>query len=165
MGLLKAPQLLLKALKGLLKALEGLLKHLRGCLRHFRGCLEGWNALIERCAAAMEVAQKRIPFRYNNCIKISLNCTRHLVATPRMKHINVVLYWQSADFVWLNIAVRILQDSVKGVINTCYEWRGEVQSRFWWGNLRERDHLGDPGVDGRIILRWIFRKWDGAELD
>ena len=26
------------------------------------------------------------------------------------------------------------------------------------GNLRERDHLGDPGVDGRIILRWIFRK-------
>jgi hypothetical protein len=29
---------------------------------------------------------------------------------------------------------------------------------FWWGNLRERDHLGDPGVDERIILRWIFRK-------
>ena len=28
---------------------------------------------------------------------------------------------------------------------------------FWWGNLRERDHLGDPDVDGRIILRWIFR--------
>jgi len=28
------------------------------------------------------------------------------------------------------------------------------------GNLRERDRLGDPGVDGRIILRWIFRKWD-----
>ena len=23
-----------------------------------------------------------------------------------------------------------------------------------------RDHLGDPGADGRIILRWIFRKWD-----
>ena len=26
----------------------------------------------------------------------------------------------------------------------------------------ERGHLEDPGVDGRIILRWIFRKWDGA---
>jgi len=29
---------------------------------------------------------------------------------------------------------------------------------FWWVNLRERDHLRDPDVDGRIILRWIFRK-------
>jgi hypothetical protein len=28
------------------------------------------------------------------------------------------------------------------------------------GNRRERDHLGDSGVDGRIILSWIFRKWD-----
>ena len=38
--------------------------------------------------------------------------------------------------------------------------RGEVYTVFWWGNLRERGHLGDPGIDGRIILRWIFRKWD-----
>src|SRR5215510_5829237 len=28
------------------------------------------------------------------------------------------------------------------------------------GNVRERDHWGDPGIDGRIILRLIFRKWD-----
>jgi hypothetical protein len=32
---------------------------------------------------------------------------------------------------------------------------GEV---FWWGNVRERDHWGDPDVDGMIILRWILRK-------
>ena len=31
---------------------------------------------------------------------------------------------------------------------------------FWWGNVREGDHLEDPGVDGRIILRWILKKWD-----
>ena len=34
---------------------------------------------------------------------------------------------------------------------------------FWWGNLRERDHLEDPDVDGRIILSWIFRKRDMNE--
>jgi hypothetical protein len=37
--------------------------------------------------------------------------------------------------------------------------RGEACTVFWWGNLRERDHWKDPGVDGRIILRWIFGKW------
>ena len=38
--------------------------------------------------------------------------------------------------------------------------RREAYTGFWWGNLRERAHLEDPGVDGRIILRWIFREWD-----
>ena len=40
--------------------------------------------------------------------------------------------------------------------------RGEEYTGFWWGNLRKRDHLGNPGLDGRIILRWIFREWDGS---
>ena len=32
-----------------------------------------------------------------------------------------------------------------------------------WGNPRERGHWGDTDVDGMIILRWIFRKWEGVE--
>jgi hypothetical protein len=40
---------------------------------------------------------------------------------------------------------------------------------FWWGNLKEKEQWGDPGVDGKIILGWIFRKldvgvWSGLDL-
>jgi hypothetical protein len=31
-----------------------------------------------------------------------------------------------------------------------------------FGNLRERDPLEDLSVDGRIILKWIFKKWNGV---
>jgi hypothetical protein len=36
----------------------------------------------------------------------------------------------------------------------------QINAVFWWGNLRDRDNSEDPDVDGKIILRWIFRKWD-----
>jgi hypothetical protein len=35
---------------------------------------------------------------------------------------------------------------------------------FGWGNLRERGHLGNPGIDGRIILKCIFKKWYGGVM-
>jgi hypothetical protein len=41
-----------------------------------------------------------------------------------------------------------------------YKSRGEVQTEFWRGNLRERDHL--EGADGRMILKWISKTWEGG---
>jgi hypothetical protein len=49
-------------------------------------------------------------------------------------------------------------------------WAGHVARRktegvhiyFLWGHLRERAYLQDLRLDGRIILKWIFMKWDGA---
>jgi len=49
---------------------------------------------------------------------------------------------------------------MRWVRHVAWMGEGEVYTGFWWGNLKERDHLEDPGADGRIILRWIFRKCD-----
>jgi hypothetical protein len=47
-----------------------------------------------------------------------------------------------------------------------YGGRREAYTGFWCGNLREADHLEDPGIDGRIIFKGISRKWDvGHGLD
>jgi hypothetical protein len=44
-----------------------------------------------------------------------------------------------------------------------YEGRGEVYRGFCWVNLRERSHMEDTGVDGRIIFRkWIVGIWTGS---
>jgi hypothetical protein len=40
-----------------------------------------------------------------------------------------------------------------------------VLKGFWWGNLREKNHLEDLDVDGRIILKHIFKKGMGHGLD
>jgi hypothetical protein len=43
-------------------------------------------------------------------------------------------------------------------------WAGNVarmvrgEACTGWGNLREKDHWGNPGIDGRMMLKWIFRK-------
>jgi hypothetical protein len=53
-----------------------------------------------------------------------------------------------------------LEKNEMGGACSAYGGRGEAYTGFWWGNLKERDHWRDPGVDGRIILRRIFRILD-----
>jgi hypothetical protein len=59
-----------------------------------------------------------------------------------------------------NIVLVIKWRRMRWAGHVAWMGRREACTGFWWGNLRENDHWGDPGVGGRIILGWIFRKWD-----
>jgi len=37
-------------------------------------------------------------------------------------------------------------------------WARKIPTHFWWGNLKERDHLEYQGVDGRMILKWVLNE-------
>jgi hypothetical protein len=52
---------------------------------------------------------------------------------------------------------KIVKNEMGGA-NSAYG-EDEAYTGLWWGNLREIHHLEDPGVDGRIILRLLFKKW------
>jgi hypothetical protein len=49
-------------------------------------------------------------------------------------------------------------------------WMGQVahtgnsrgDSGFWWGDLIKRNHLEYRGLDGSMIWKWMFKKWDGG---
>jgi hypothetical protein len=58
---------------------------------------------------------------------------------------NIVRVIKSRRMVWVRHVARL--------------GRKEAFIGFWWGNQKERGHWGDPGLDGSIILGWIFRKW------
>jgi len=55
--------------------------------------------------------------------------------------------------------IRLIKSEKMGLAGEHVWGREEVDTGVGEGNLRERDHLEDHGVSGRIILRWIFRKW------
>jgi len=64
-----------------------------------------------------------------------------------------------SDLYSLPNIVRVVKSRRMGWASMWHAWsRGEGCTGFRWENLRERDHWGDPDADGRIILRWIFRK-------
>jgi hypothetical protein len=74
-----------------------------------------------------------------------------------MKLYNKKLY----DLYWSPNIFRVIKSRRMRWARHVAVWeKGEVHTGDWWGNLKERVHLEDPGVDGRIIFRWIFRKWD-----
>ena len=74
-------------------------------------------------------------------------------------YVSVIATWDVSVYI-SGIATWDVSTYEMGEASSMYGGKGEVYTGFWWGILRERVHLEDPGVDRRIILRWVFRKWD-----
>jgi len=58
--------------------------------------------------------------------------------------------------------VRVIKAEEWDMQGMWHVWEtAQVNRGFWWGRLREKGHLADLGVVGRIILKWILHKWHG----
>jgi len=57
---------------------------------------------------------------------------------------------------------QIKTNKIGRACSTCGEGQGEVHTGFWWVNLTERGHLEDPDINGRTIIKWIFKKLEGG---
>jgi hypothetical protein len=55
--------------------------------------------------------------------------------------------------------VWVIKSRMRREVHLARMEEGEACKGYLWENLRERDHWGYPGVDGRTILRWIFKKY------
>ena len=104
--------------------------------------------------------RKSTPVRSPCCLCISKNLRIDIhktvtlsVALCRELH---CLYSHRVLFRWSN---RYEWDG-QNVWHVCGRWH--MHTEFWWGNLKERDHLEDVSVDGMMILKWIFKKWVGT---
>ena len=71
----------------------------------------------------------------------------------------VIVYFEP---VLVDLGDKIKNNNMGG---ECGTYGGDVYTVFWWENLRKRNYLQDLGVDGMIVLKWIFKKLDWSGLE
>jgi hypothetical protein len=113
------------------------------------GC-ETWSLTLRE--------EQRLRVFENRVLRRMFGCKRDEVSGKWRRLHNEV---HSALYSSPNIS-RVIRSRMRWSGHVARMGRGEVHIRFWCGDLREGDDLEDAGVDGRIILKWIFRLCDGG---
>ena len=96
--------------------------------------------------------ERRLRLCENRVLRRIFGLKRDKVTGERRKLHNEELN----DMYFLLNIVWVIKPRMRWVGHVAHMGEGRCTG-FWWGNLREWDHWGDPGEDGRIILRWIFK--------
>jgi len=65
------------------------------------------------------------------------------------------------DFYWSPNIVRVIKSRMRWAGHVTRMGEGRVHTGFWWGDVIEREELG---LDGTVIIKWIFKKWDGDTM-
>jgi hypothetical protein len=96
-------------------------------------------------------------------IKLCSSVTEHVCSCEYKACSSVNLNGELNDLCSSPNIIRVIKSRrMGGAGHVAHMGEREVHTGLWWGHLRDRDHLGDPGIDGRIILKWTLKKWAGA---
>jgi hypothetical protein len=89
----------------------------------------------------------------------------------RLKNDEVTGVWRKPhneelnDLYTTSYVIRVIKSKIMSWARDVARYGGtEIRAGFWWGNLRESDHMGDSGLDEKIILRRNFTKF-GRGMD
>jgi hypothetical protein len=93
---------------------------------------------------------QRSQFRHRCCVHIIYYKVKKITLNTSRTQWNIQIF------------IAVLKKKKKAMGYACGMYGGRnIHTGFWWGDQMEIAHLEDLGVDGRIILNWIFKKWNG----